>query len=284
MKKEVNVTILCTNFNNGCYLEDFFQSIVNSTVSPRELIIIEDGSHDLSEKIIGDYSHLRFLKIIKHDKNRGIAISLNEGLREASGKYIMRLDTDDMIEDIRIETQYEFLKNNSSVDIVGSNVLYYNSKTERTIFKSQFPMTSENIHQEYRKGYHGLAHASIMGRRTVLKQFEYDQLNVPAEEYDYFSRMVKQNVRMANIEKPLTYYRIHENNSSLEKVKLSISKTRSLRKIIFGISTSKFKTWTRIYHQYFYRKALTSVNTYKLLLYMVLSILFSPIKIVKRLF
>ena len=284
MKKEVNVTILCANYNNECYLEDFFQSIINSTVSPRELIVVEDGSNDLSQKIIGDYSHLRFLRIIKHEKNQGIAISLNEGLREASGKYIMRLDTDDLIADVRIETQYEFLEKNAAIDIVGSNVLYYNSKTERTIYKSKFPMTNDYIHQEYRKGYHGLAHASIMGRRTILNQFEYDQLYVPAEEYDYFSRMVKQNVMMANIEKPLTYYRIHENNSSFEKVKLSFSKTRSLRKNIFGISTSEFTNWARICHQYFYRKALTSIKKYQQLFYIVLSILFSPIKIVKRLF
>ena len=284
MKKEVNVSIVSANYNNESYLEDFFQSIINSTVCPCELIIVEDGSDDLSEKIIRSYSHLRYLKIIKHEENKGFAVSLNEGLQEASGKYIMRLDTDDLITHERIELQYAFLEKNADVDIVGSNVLYYNHNIERTVYRSQFPLTNEYIHNEYRKGYHGLVHSSVMGKSSVFKQFKYRQQYILAEEYDYFSRLAMQNIRMANICEPLTYYRIHKNNASLEKVKLSISNTLSLRKSIFCMPTNKITTWARIYHQYFYRKALTSVNKYQQLLYMAVSILFSPRKVIKRLF
>ena len=283
MKRQVNVSIVSANYNKAIYLEDFFQSIVNSTVIPLELILVEDGSNDMSGIIIKKFSYLTYLKVIAHEHNRGIAVSLNEGLQMAKGKYIMRLDTDDLITRERIETQYDFLEQNENVDIVGSNVFYYNHELGDTVYRSKFPLTNEYIYRDYRNGYHGLVHSSIMGKSSVLKRFEYTQQYAPAEEYDYFSKMVIRNVNMANIKEPLTYNRIHKENASFEKAKLAISITLSRRASLFRMPHNKFGAWTRIYHQYFYRRALLSRGELQRLFLMAISVIFSPGKLLKRL-
>lgn len=84
MKREVRVSIVSANYNNEIYLDDFFHSIINSTVTPSELIVVEDGSHDQSRKVIETYRYLGFLKVIQHDENKGLAISLNEGVNVAT--------------------------------------------------------------------------------------------------------------------------------------------------------------------------------------------------------
>ena len=284
MKRRVDVSILSANYNNELFLEDFFNSIINSTVKPAELIMVEDGSQDGSLEIIDSYSHLEFLQIIRHSERKGLSISLNEGISGASGRYIMRLDPDDFITGDRIETQFNFLEKNKEIDIVGSNVFYYNDVSKKVTFKSKFPVSARDIYDQYHSGYHGLVHSSVMGRSAVMKAYKFSQESFPAEEYELFSRMSLQNVNMANIPRPLTYYRIHKQNINREKVKASVRLTLSLRESLFEASMSRPGTWIRIQHLYFYRRALGAGNRLSRLLFFAISIIFSPGKLIKRLY
>ena len=109
-KKTVNVSIVAANYNNGRYLEDFINSVNESTVLPKELLIINDGSTDDSLKILDSFSHLSYLRIINFEKNRGFCVALNTGIESASCDYIMRVDPDDIILKNRISSQVDFLK------------------------------------------------------------------------------------------------------------------------------------------------------------------------------
>lgn len=284
MKQVVDVSIVSANYNNEPYLQDYFNSILSSTVTPAEIILIEDGSVDHSEKIINEFSQLEFLKVIWHAENWGLPASLNEGINLAKGEYIMRLDPDDFITEDRIEIQYNYLKTHKEIDILGSNVFYYNDESARVIFRSKLPVHNEDIINEYISGHHGLVHSSIMGRSEILKSVHFREEAYPAEEYDVFSRICLQNVIMANIVQPLTYYRIHNKNIGLEKVKSSVMRTMSIRKDLFGISSSSLITWIRIYHLFFYRKALGAGTTVLRYTFLFVSIFLSPGKILKRLF
>jgi glycosyltransferase involved in cell wall biosynthesis len=83
--------------------------VINNTVHPKELIIVDDGSTDNSLEILQEFSHLDFLKIIRFDQNKGFCNALNTGIENANGKYILRADPDDILMENRIETQYNYL-------------------------------------------------------------------------------------------------------------------------------------------------------------------------------
>jgi len=122
-----------------------------------------------------------------------------------------------------------------------------------------------------------------MGKSAIIKNYEYTEYSFPAEEYDIFSRMVAQDVKMANLLQPLTYYRIHKQNISLKKVRSSVLKTMSLRYELFKVSSKRLKIWFRIYHWFFYRKSLQSGALILRIFYLLISTILSPGKIMKRL-
>ena len=112
MSKIVDISILCANYNNANYLDEFFNSIINSTYSVKEIIIVDDCSTDNSCEIIENYSKiLDNIILIKLDKNVGFANALNEGIKYVTAKYILRIDPDDVLASDRIEKQYDFLFN-----------------------------------------------------------------------------------------------------------------------------------------------------------------------------
>ena len=171
-KDTVSVSIVAANYNNGRYLKEFVNSILGSSVLPEELIIINDGSTDDSIEILDSFKDVTFLKVIKFKENRGFCNALNAGIELASGKYIMRIDPDDIVFKHRIQKQYSYLENNKDVDIVGSNVIYFHDETGENISKSNFPIHHNDIYKSYANGEHGIQHPSALIRAEVMKNFK----------------------------------------------------------------------------------------------------------------
>jgi len=284
MKKPVvSVSIVSANFNNEEFLEDYFNSILNSSVHPLEVIIIEDGSTDYSLQIINRYRYLDFIKIIVNQENMGFAKSLNIGINLAKGKYVMRLDPDDFISPERIAVQHNFLENNREIDLVGSDVNYFNHQLKKVVFTSCFPQKPEEIREQYKKGFHGVIHSTIMARRTIFSDYSYSQSEIPAEEYDLFSRMVSGKIKMANLGLPLTNYRLHDNNTSHLLFRKSLMKTHKLREKIFNKKTNRYSLYIKTRHLFYYRMALMSKSDIMRYLYFCLALIFHPSKLFKRL-
>jgi len=106
-------------YNGAKYLSEAIESILQQTFKDFEFIIINDGSTDNSLEIIESYHDERI--IIINQENQGLAVSLNNGINITKGKYIARMDQDDISYKERIKTQVDFLNNNPGVIVVGSN-------------------------------------------------------------------------------------------------------------------------------------------------------------------
>ncbi len=282
-KKTVSVSIVAANYNNGKYLSDFINSINDSTVLPKELIIVNDGSTDNSLEILDSFSNLNYLQIIDLKENVGFCNALNRGLDIATSKYILRADPDDIVTENRIETQYNYLEQSPQVDVVGSNAFYFNNTSHKEIFKTNFLKGHSAIKKRYLKGEHGVLHATTMIKNTVMKKYRYDQENVRAEDYEIFSKIIADGYTFANISTPLYGVRIHTDSASTNIEYSTIEKTFKIRDEIFNTSTSKIKTHFYFWYILNYRRFLISQNFLLKPMYLFLSVLFYPSKLIKRL-
>jgi len=281
----LNISIVVANFNNESFLGDFFLSIIKSKVAIKELLFVDDGSYDNSLNIVYSFKEqIPFLKVIPLRKNKGLPTALNIGIDQALGKYIMRIDPDDFISPLRIVTQYSLLQQNPQIDIVGSNVYYYNHFLKKVIFRSSFPEDFPAIYKLYKLGHHGVSHNSIMGKTEIFKKYKYDAKAFPAEDYEIFSRMITNNVTLQNISTPLTYYRIHNKNISLLKINEIFQKVSFYQKYYFGKKSSKLYLKRKTIHFKYFRKALIAKNKLGRYFLFFISSLFFPSKFLKRVF
>jgi len=283
MKPVADVSILAANYNNGRYLSAFIESVDNSEWLPKELIIIDDGSKDDSKQILESFRYLEYLKTIYFEYNKGFTDALNAGLDIAQGKYIMRADPDDILLPNRIKVQYEYMENNSGIDILGSNVLYFNDQDGSIINSSNFPIDHDTITKRFRKGEHGVQHPSVIIKAEVYKKYRYQKI-FPAEDYEIFSRMARDKYQFTNIPEPLYRMRVHA-GSSTSNIKLKdIKQTFFFRDQIFGTKTSKLRIWLYYKHIYYYRKFQLCNNSFKKSFFVALSAIFYPGKVFKRFF
>ena len=104
-------------FNGSAYLRQAIDSVLAQTFSNFEFIIIDDGSTDSSASIIKKYTDKR-IRVFKNSCNRGLVFSLNFGLSAARGKYLARMDADDISLPNRLFKQLEYLEARPTVSIL----------------------------------------------------------------------------------------------------------------------------------------------------------------------
>lgn len=268
-----SVTILSANYNNAKFLTEYFESIFSSKVLPESIVFVDDASTDNSLEIVEKYINKGIeIKLVALEKNIGFANALNIGLDYCNTKYILRLDPDDYISNKRIDLQYNYLTNNPDIDAIGSNATYF--KDKKTINKSNFIPNEKVIQSRYRNGEHGLLHGTVMIKTKLLKQYKYNQENVPAEDYDIFSRMIKDGKRFYNLVEPLTYVRIHASSVSNALPYRTVKLTYQLRDKIFKTKTLALIIFLNYFHMKMYRKYLFEKRTlYKYFYLIVASII-----------
>lgn len=128
MKETVKVTVLMSVYNTPLkQLKEAIESILNQTYKNFEFLIIDDGSKRECVDFIKSYKDKR-INLVQNKINLGLERSLNRGLDIAKGKYIVRMDTDDIAYKERIYKQLEFIEKNPQYSIVGSRAEYFDEK------------------------------------------------------------------------------------------------------------------------------------------------------------
>ena len=204
------VSVLMPVFNGEKYLSEAIGSILNQTFTDFEFLIIDDGSTDRSIEIAKSYSDPR-IKILLNDANYGIVKALNRGLKLSKGKYIARMDADDISIPSRFQKQYDFMEKNQDIGICGTWIELFGTKSE--VWSP--PITHNEI-------FVGMLFESMIYHPTVfirrelivsLKQF-YNEAFQAAQDYDFWVRLSLNGIKFANIGEVLLKYRIHANNIS----------------------------------------------------------------------
>lgn len=131
------VSILLPIFNAENFLRLSVESILNQTFEDFELILVDDASTDNSFTILKTISDPR-IQILQHEKNRGIGKALNSGLALAKGKYIIRMDADDIAYPNRIAHQVDFMEKNPQIGVSGSLAEYFDGTPFNRTVKNEY--------------------------------------------------------------------------------------------------------------------------------------------------
>ena len=286
LKKTVDVSIIVPDYNNGSFLNEFIESVVNSTVLPRELIIIDDGSTDETTEVLRKYKNVPFLRIIRFPENEGLPTALNAGLDEASSKYIMRADPDDIMHPERIERQFVYMESHLDTDVLGCNVRYFHHESGKDINISNFPCGDKEIKKFYLRGLNGIQHPTACIKYDVVQKYRYEKI-FPGEDYEFFSQMAKDGWQFANLPEPLYHMRVHP-LSMTRNIKLkAIQYIFRTRDKIWGTKTSQYRVISYYLFIRFYRSYQISAIGLPKYFYLFLAILSNPLSLfyrIKRLF
>lgn len=175
------ISVLLPVYNAEPFLKESIESILSQSFQDFELLVLDDGSKDRSRDIVRSYSDKR-IKLIECPHN--FIATLNKGIALAQGRYIARIDADDMMHIDRLKMQYHLMEEAPEIDLCSSWVLCYNSETGVTQVSRglsgllEYPyieMFTMNI----------IIHPTVMIRRSFLQKnsLRYSEGYSSAEDY-----------------------------------------------------------------------------------------------------
>ena len=209
------VSVIMPVFNAAPFVEEAINSILHQTYANLELIIIDDGSTDHSLSIIQKCKHPR-IKVIINPKNLGLIDTPNKGMAIAQGKYISRMDADDVAHPQMIARQVQFLETHPEISVVSFYAQYIAPNGKKHWLSIRKPMLTHEAIRAYSLFYCPLTQSGIMMRAAIAQQFPYTKECEIAEDYLRFSKILRA-FHMATIPKVLLYIREHQKNTSITK-------------------------------------------------------------------
>lgn len=239
-----NITVLMPVFNEKeTYLRKSIESILNQSYKDFEFIIINDGSTDKNiERILNKYRNSDPRIILIHGKaNIGLVKSLNLGLGKATGKYIARIDSDDIAEINRLEKQLEFMRKHPRYALCGSWSYIINEAGE-IIGRKRF----YTDHKEVLKKilfFNFFTHSSLFFNRSIaIENGGYNENIKKAQDYDLILKL-SGKYPIANLPEFLCFHRIQANSISAKSKKTQewygiISRFRAI--FLYGHSKFSF--------------------------------------------
>ena len=200
--------VMCT-YNTEKYIAEAIESVLLQTFSSFEFIIWDDGSTDGTREIVKSFKDDR-IRYFYHE-NTGLGMALKLACSKAKGKYIARMDSDDVCFPWRFATEYDFLEKHKEYVLVSSSVYYIDERgirigrsftcTDDCVLKNILPISSM------------IVHPMVMMRRDA---YELSGGYVPiakCEDRVFWSRLAKHG-KFYNIISPLGNYRLLQNSLS----------------------------------------------------------------------
>lgn len=181
-------------------------SILTQTFRDFEFIIYDDGSDEEPAVYLKKLARQdKRIKIVRCEENHGLAFSLNRCITVAKGKYLARMDADDISLPSRLEEEVKFLEEHEEYDWVGCNAKVFDG---RTIWGNR--KMAEVPNQYNFLPFSPYIHPSVMFRRSLFEsgsRYNVSEETLRCEDYELFMRLYQQGYRGYNIQKTLFLYR-----------------------------------------------------------------------------
>ena len=198
--KNPKVSVIIPCYDHGKYIDKAVDSVLDQTFQDFEIIIINDGSSDsFTNNLLKNYKK-RKTRVI-WQKNKGLGAARNAGIKQAKGKYILPLDSDDKIEKTYLEKAVKILDKNHKIDFVVPWVKFFG--IENWLWETQIPPLNEVLLENR------IAISSIFKKSCWEKVGEYDEKMKGYEDWDLWISFIKRGFKGVVIKEPLFFYRKH---------------------------------------------------------------------------
>lgn len=196
----VRTSVVLPVYNGAAFLGEALQSLARQTEPDFEVVVVDDGSTDgtaaLLESVAGRDSRLRVVR----QEHAGIVTALNRGLAEARGKYIARMDADDLSRPERLRCQADLLDQNPEIGLVGSRVEYLGDADRNRGLALFVDWTNSLVEERdidlYRFVESPFIHPSVMFRRELPELYGAYRDGPFPEDYELWLRWMESGVRM----------------------------------------------------------------------------------------
>jgi glycosyltransferase involved in cell wall biosynthesis len=193
-------------FNDSEFLPAAVESVLKQTFADFEFLVVDDGSTDGSSQYLNSLRDPR-VRLVRQETNQGLTRSLQRGLGLAEGRYVARIDADDVAFADRLERQVAFLEHRPEVVLLGGGWAQVNEAGDVVRVLRQ-PERDLEIRWSSLL-VNPFVHSTVMVRHDVLREhgLNYDEVFQTAQDYDLWSRLLRLG-QGANLPGPLIYYRL----------------------------------------------------------------------------
>jgi glycosyltransferase involved in cell wall biosynthesis len=205
------VSVLLAVHDDARYLPGAVESVLQQTVRDLELIVVDDGSTDETSDILGALDDPRVV-LLRNDSQLGLAASLNRALDRAKGKYVARLDADDVALPERLERQ---LARMTEVAVLGTAVLDLDEHGQTgTLHRNPLGPRAVRWLSLFSSPFF---HPTVLVDRDALGDLRYDPSYLESEDYELWTRLLATGVDGRNLEDALVLKRVHPGQASLRR-------------------------------------------------------------------
>lgn len=192
------------------YFTRALQSVWDDQVrKPDEIILVEDGPVGEELELIVESSKEKlgsFLIIVKLEKNQGLAIALNEGIKHCTGDFIARMDTDDISLPDRFHLQEVFMNDHPEIVLLGGGMIEFND-IEGELNPRMMPAKTKDVKESICKSA-PFCHPSVMFRKIIFeKGMLYNPKCRRAQDWDLWFRIIAAGYEVANLQKVIIKFR-----------------------------------------------------------------------------
>lgn len=199
------LTVVVPTYNGSKYIGETLRSLIDQTFRSMEIIVIDDASTDNTTEIVQAFNDPR-IRLIRNEKNLGVAHTRNRAFAEARGRYLSPHDQDDISEPHRFAKQIALMEENPALDIVGSWIATFGDSHETW----KYPESDQELKCRFIFGCE-IAHTTAVIRKTAIPTPDrvYDPDLALCSDYDLFSRLALKG-KIHNLQEPLVRYRRHK--------------------------------------------------------------------------
>lgn len=218
MKNEVKISVIMSTYNEPeIFVRNAIESILKQSYKTFEFIIVLDNPKNYELKNIVSYfkKYDSRVRIIENKTNIGLAMSLNKALKRTQGKYIARMDADDISFVDRFEKQLYYLEE-KQLDLIGSDILEINQDDDIFYKISHRPIGCRALRQCL-KYESCLAHPTWFAKKEVFTKLKGYRNIETVEDYDFLIRACVSGFKLGNIPDVCLKYRINMNGISRSK-------------------------------------------------------------------
>lgn len=239
----MEISVLMPVYNAEEYVAEAIESTLKQSFGDFEFLIIDDGSTDNTQSIIRSYKDER-INVITNEHN--LVNSLNLGLNKAKGRYIARMDADDIMHIDRLRIQYEIMEEEPSITVCGSWMRVFGENIHRGgIMKSGLGLIDFPLLLLLKENF--IYHPTVMMRSSFLKEnkIKYSENYTWAEDYKLWFDISSLGGRFFIDSETLLYHRVSDNqvraSKNKEQAKLAMSIRNEILNHLIAQSDEKFK-------------------------------------------